>query len=101
MWFTFTPHGSKTEMSGDGNGMRQPYTYKVRAVGVPLINTGDVIVDTHSDKRYAVDFVDSTFEVRRFTCLQMLTVKEIPASSAIYKLNANLTPADSCLPELS
>lgn len=98
MWLNFSPYKNEKGMSPDGLGERQPVIFECTCIGVPVFHSGDIVVDLSSDKRYEIFAVQSLFEIRRFTVLQKLVIKELPITSILYKLNQDHVAEDSCLP---
>lgn len=86
IWATFTPAQRTTQMAGDGTGTREPAQFSIRMIGSPPLKKNDVVVDPAQGKRYYVDAVQSTAEIRRVPVIQTLTANEAPVTDIVYRL---------------
>jgi len=86
VYLTFTPSRRNLELSQDGLGLQQPYTWEIRLVGFPYLKDKDIALDIASDKRYIIDGVNNELEIRRIPVIQVLHANELPVSDPVYKL---------------
>ena len=86
MWATFSPLQRDTEQSGDGTGVRQPYTVSVRLLGFPYVKDQDILIDIREGKRYNVDGVTQLTEIRRIDIVQQFNARELPVTDPVYRI---------------
>lgn len=85
IWADFSEDNQhKTET--DKTGTVEKKSFQVKVIGNPCLKHGDVLVDPSSDKRYYIDVVAVTAEMRRVPVIQTLVVDEVPQTDKIYDL---------------
>jgi len=85
-WGTFSSAKHTVQSSQSGSGVVAPADFSIRMIGSPQVKKNDVVIDVTQDKRYYVDLVDVTAELRRVPIVQVLTVHEAPVSDIAYRL---------------
>lgn len=85
MWVDFS-EDSQHQSAVEKTGTVEKKSFQCRVVGNPVLKHGDVIVVPASDKRYYIDTVAMTSEIRRIPILQTLLVEEAPQTDKIYDL---------------
>jgi len=66
----------------------EPSQFRLRMLGLPAVKKDDIVVDAKSDRRYMVNTVVSTVEVRRVPIVRVAEVSEITSSSPYYRVGA-------------
>ena len=85
-WMTFSPRQRNKGLKGDQLGVHEDYVHTVRMIGCPVVKKDDVLVDPNSDRRYYVNMVQNTMELRRIPLIQTIEAREAPTSEHIYRL---------------
>lgn len=95
MMLSFSPDVAHHKTSSN-DGTHETRTFEAMAIGNPVLKHGDVVIDTHQDKRYVVGTASVVSEVRRIPCLQNLAFDESAVSDSVYRIGLPEEEGEDC-----
>jgi hypothetical protein len=96
VWAEFSLRKSSKQHDAGGFGLTDAQPVQIKLIGHPFVNSEDVVVDRDADRRYAVQAISSTVEVRRVPILTTTSANELTMTDMAYKLGKSDRADDTC-----